>query len=116
MKTCVEHRDLKDFMLFSKVGCNKKGFTDDELLVHKEKCKRYQALPVDRWGKRLGEEPDSPTLQAIKKHEQENGTWQLSEAPSTKCDDLIFLVGKLSFGFFHEGQFHFKKEQVYNMH
>ena len=33
------------------------------------------ALPVDRWGNKPGEEPESPTLQHAKKQEMDEGTW-----------------------------------------
>ena len=56
------------------VGC-RKGFPERLFLQHKWDCKPYQRLPDDRWGLKPGEEPSSPTLQAIKKKEIQEGIW-----------------------------------------
>ena len=58
------------------LGCGSRNFTDAQLRSHQQSCKRLEELPLDRFGLHPGEEPESPTLQRLKKQEIQNGAWK----------------------------------------
>jgi len=47
------------------LGCQKYFAWEDEYFEHLKRCKKYYSLPMDKYGFRLGEEPDSPTLKKV---------------------------------------------------
>lgn len=53
------------------LGCQKFFAWEKEYFSHMKECKKYYNLPLDKFGFRRGEEPDSPTLRKV---------WQLSKA------------------------------------
>ena len=47
------------------VGCRKYFAWQEEIRKHMKKCRKYLDLPMDKFGFRLGEEPESPTLRKV---------------------------------------------------